>query len=435
MRTRLAIPLIVTAVLLLLSGCGFQGLTNMPIPGGQGTDSGSYEITAMIPTAAGLTTNAPVMIDDATVGSVGRIRIKDWKAQVTLRLNAGTQVPRGSYVMIGMTSVLGSMHLEIVQPEHPEGGMMKAGDEIPLTKCPEQENITAPAGSAPIPDVNSAQQVAACTYPTTEQVLSSLSVVLNGGGLSQLGDVVHELDSVFTGRADVIAKLLPRLNTLVSDLDAQKTNIVNAIDGLNRLSASINEQTPTVEKALADGPQILQVLVDQRPHLTDTLAALDRLSHTTNDILDANSGDIRNIVANLSPLLDQLQSTGPALSQSLGLIFTFPFIEDKIPGVVRGDYVNGDLVLDLTFDRLKKGMFSSLGLVGPEGVVGAPAGAAKRGLDPFTSPLVPGGGQPSAKAPAAEPAPKTGAPKAPGSKVPARKTTAPKTTDKQGGGN
>lgn len=425
MRRRLAVPLVLTAVLILLGGCGFQGLSSMPIPGAQGTDDGSYQITAMIPTAAGLTTNAPVMIDDATVGSVGEIRIKDWNAQVALRLDKGTQVPRGSHVMIGMTSVLGSMHLEIVQPEHPEGGMMAPGDEIPLTKCPEQANIAAPTGAEPIPDVNAAQQVAACTYPTTEQVLSSLSVVLNGGGLSQLGDIVHEMDSVFTGRQDAIDKLLPRLNTLVSDLDRQKENIVSAIDGLNRLSATINEQTPTVERALADGPQILQLLVDQRPHLTDTLAALDRLSRTTNDILTANSDDIRNIVKNLSPLLDQLQATGPALSESLGLLFTFPFVEDKIPAIVRGDYVNGDLVLDLTFDRLKKGMFSSVGLVGPEGVVGAPAGAAKRGLDPFTSPLVPGGGTPRTKAPAS---------KAPASKTPAAKPV-PTPGAPQGGGN
>ena len=46
----------------------------------------------------------------------------------------------------------------------------------------------------PEPDINSAQQVPGCSYPTTEQVLSSLSVVLNGGGLSQFGDVVHEME-------------------------------------------------------------------------------------------------------------------------------------------------------------------------------------------------------------------------------------------------
>ncbi|NED63265.1 virulence factor Mce, partial [Streptomyces sp. SID10244] len=120
--------------------------------------------------------------------------------------------------------------------------------------------------------------------PTTEQVLSSLSVVLNGGGLAQFGDIVHEMNSVFTGRQDTISKLVPRLNTLVGDLNNQKANIIRATEGLDRLAASINEQTPTVEKALADGPQILGLLNEQKQQFTDTLGALGKLSKTSNDI-------------------------------------------------------------------------------------------------------------------------------------------------------
>lgn len=386
-----------SASVLVASGCSFDGINSMPIPGAQGTDSGAYEITAMIPNAAGLVTNGPVMIDDATVGSIGSLAVKDWHAQVTIRLNQGTQVPRGSHVMVGITSVLGSSHLQIVQPEKPQGGYLSAGDEIPLAKCPEQNNIAAPEGAKPIPDITAAQQVSACTYPTTEQVLSSLSVVLNGGGLSQLGDAVHEINAVFGGRQEAIRKLVPALNTLVADLSAQKDNIISAIDGLNRLSDTINQQTPTVEKALADGPKILQLLVDQREQFTGTLDSLARLSKTSNDIIKANDKDIKTIVANLDPVLDQLQSTGPALTKALGLMLTFPFIDDTIPSIARGDYVNGDLILDLTFDRVKSTILSSSGLVGPEGVVGAPAGAARRGLNPFTSPLQPGGGTPRDK--------------------------------------
>lgn len=370
-----------------LSACGFDGLNSMPIPGAQGTDEGSYQISAIIPNAGGLVTNAPVMIDDATVGSVGPITVQDWKARVTIRLDQGVRVARGSHVMVGMTSVLGSSHLAIVQPERPEGGWIGAGDQIPLTRCPEQNNITTDPSVPTVPDVNAAQQVEACTYPTTEQVLSSLSVVLNGGGLTQIGDIVDELNNMFTDRQDVIRRLVPRLNTLVSDLNDQRDNIIRAISGLDRLTAQINAQTPTVERALADGPRILQLLVDQRPKFTETLAALGKLSQTGNAIIDANEEDIKTIVGNLSPLLDQLQSTGPALTQSLGLLFTFPFVEEKIPDIVRGDYVNSDLVLDLTFDRLGKGIFSSVGLVNPEGVLGSPAGAAGRGLNPFTSPI------------------------------------------------
>lgn len=385
------VGVVAVSTALVASGCGFDGLNSMPIPGAEGTGSGSYDLTTTIPNAANLVQNAPVMIDDATVGSVGTISVENWQAQLTLRLNKGTQVPVGSHVMVGMTSVLGSLHLEIVQPENADAGTLQPGDEIPAATCPEQTNIVTPENQEPIPDINSAQQVSACTYPTTEQVLSSLSVVLNGGGLAQVGDIVTELNNSMAGREDVLRELIPRLDTLVEELNGQRDNIILAMEGLDRMTARINEQTPVVEKALADAPKILNLLVDQRVQFTDALASLSTLSRTTDDILNANSEDIQVIVSNLVPVLDQLQSTGPALTQSLGILLTFPFAEEVIPQVVRGDYLNGEINLDLTFGRLQRGALASLGgqsqLYGPEGLLGVPAGAAARGSDPFTGPL------------------------------------------------
>ncbi|MGW8815388.1 MCE family protein [Gordonia terrae] len=376
---------------LILAGCSFDGPNSLPVPGAEGTGGGSYEITALIPSAAGLVNNAPVLIDDATVGSIGDIEVEDWNALVTIRLNDGVIVPRGSHVMVGLTSALGSTHLEIVQPAEPEGGRLEAGDQIPLTKCPEQSNIVTDPSVPAVPDINAAQQVSACTYPSTEQVLSSLSVVLNGGGLSQIGDIVHEMSEVFGGREDQIKKLIPRLNTLVADLDAQKGNIIRATEGLDRLSRTMNEQSGTIERALDDSPQILQLLVDQRQQFLDTLGSVATLSKTANDILDANSEDIVTIVEGIEPALDQLQAAGPAMTQSLNILLTFPFYEPTIRRIVKGDYVNSDLTLDLTLERLDKTMFASLGVTGPEGVFGRPAGAAARGLNPFIAPLQPGG--------------------------------------------
>lgn len=376
---------------LILAGCSFDGPNSLPVPGAEGTGGGSYEITALIPSAAGLVNNAPVLIDDATVGSIGDIEVEDWNALVTIRLNDGVIVPRGSHVMVGLTSALGSTHLEIVQPAEPEGGRLEAGDQIPLTKCPEQSNIVTDPSVPAVPDINAAQQVSACTYPSTKQVLSSLSVVLNGGGLSQIGDIVHEMSEVFGGREDQIKKLIPRLNTLVADLDAQKGNIIRATEGLDRLSRTMNEQSGTIERALDDSPQILQLLVDQRQQFLDTLGSVATLSKTANDILDANSEDIVTIVEGIEPALDQLQAAGPAMTQSLNILLTFPFYEPTIRRIVKGDYVNSDLTLDLTLERLDKSMFASLGVTGPEGVFGRPAGAAARGLNPFIAPLQPGG--------------------------------------------
>ncbi|MDF6100806.1 MCE family protein [Gordonia hongkongensis] len=395
---------------LVLAGCSFDGPNSLPVPGAEGTGGESYEITAVIPSAAGLVNNAPVLIDDATVGSIGDIEVQDWNALVTMRLNDGVIVPRGSHVMVGLTSVLGSTHLEIVQPAEPEGGRLEPGDQIPLTKCPEQSNIVTDPSVPAVPDINAAQQVSACTYPSTEQVLSSLSVVLNGGGLSQIGDIVHEMSDVFGGREEQIKELIPRLNTLVADLDAQKGNIIRATEGLDRLSRTMNEQKGTIERALADAPQILQLLVDQRQQFLDTLGSVATLSKTANDILDANSEDIVTIVEGIEPALDQLQAAGPAMTQSLNILLTFPFYEPTIRQIVKGDYVNSDLVLDLTVERLSKSMFASLGVTGPEGVFGRPAGAAARGLNPFIAPLQPGGER---LPDSAEPIPANMIPKAP----------------------
>ncbi|WLP89252.1 MlaD family protein [Gordonia sp. NB41Y] len=389
-RTRLTVAVATVAVAAMATGCGFDGINSLPVPGAEGTGSGAYKISAVIPNAAGLVNNAPVMIDDATVGSVGSIDVDNWNAKLDLRLNSGVQVPAGSHVMVGMTSVLGSTHLAIVPPEHPTGAYMQPGDQIPLPKCPESPNLPQPGGER-IPDVTSAQQVPGCSYPTTEQVLSSLSVVLNGGGLSQFGDIVHEVNAIFDGRDKAIKALIPQLNVLVADLNGQRNNIIRAMEGLDRLTAGINAQTPTVQKALQDGPEILKLLNEQRQQFVAALDSVGKLSANTNDILEQNGQDIRTIVDNMSKAFQGLADAGPALPGSLRILLTFPFLEEMIPTIVRGDYVNSDLVLDLTVPTLQKTILRSVGVVGPEGVSGTPAGSAGRGLNPFTSPLVPSG--------------------------------------------
>ena len=45
-------------------GCGFSGANTIPVPGAPGTGDGSYRISAIVPTAAGLVTNAPIMLQD-----------------------------------------------------------------------------------------------------------------------------------------------------------------------------------------------------------------------------------------------------------------------------------------------------------------------------------------------------------------------------------
>lgn len=389
MRSKKLVAAMAAATLLVVPvtvGCSSNSISTLSAIGAAGTGADAYEITALIPSAAGLVRNAPVMMNDATVGSIGDFTIDDWRAKVTMRLNGDVKVPAGSHAMIGMTSVLGSSHIAIVPPDKPTGQFIGAGGSLPLPNCPEQENLPQ-TGPKKVPDVTSAQHVDPCMYPTTEQVLSSLSVVLNGGGLSQMGDVVNELGDVFGGNEQTLSRLIPRLNTLVTDLNKQTTNIIGAMAGLDRLSNTINKQTPTVQRALESGPRILQLLVDQRQNLTNALDSVGKLSSTANQVLAKNSDDIKVIVPNLKELMEQLSMTGPALANSLRILLTFPFLEEQIPTIIKGDYVNSDLLLDLTVNRLNKTLITSVRTtVGPEVVSGKPAGAARGGSNPYKAP-------------------------------------------------
>ncbi len=387
---RILVAVGVAATLLVSAGCSFEGVQNISVPGVAGTQDGSYTLTAIMPTAGNVTVNAPVMMNDATVGSIGALKVttrqgvKNWQAEVTLRLKPGVKVPAGSYARVGYTSVLGSMHVAIVPPEHERGGFLRAGDRLSAQDCPEQPEMTAPE-SGGIPNVTVAQKISKCTVPSTEQVLSSLSVVLNGGGLSQVGTVVDELNRVLAGRTGELSRLLPRAATMVDLLNDQRADLVTALDGMNRLTGTINAQKPTIEQALTDGPKILRMLNEERPELVNALASVDKLSRTTNSVLRANSDDISTTLTELEKFIEQLVLSGPSFVNSFGYLMTFPFPAGQVPQFVRGDYLNGAIYLDLTLNRLSRGFAKTM--VNPESVAGKQAGRARVGGDPFTGPL------------------------------------------------
>ena len=104
------------------------------------------------------------------------------------------------------------------------------------------------------------------TYPSTEQTLSSLSAVVNGGGLGQIGDIIHNVNDALSGREDQIRSLLTRLDNFVGTSTRQRDEIVATIEGLNRLAATIRRPdvrcSPRRCKTI---PPALDVLVRERP--------------------------------------------------------------------------------------------------------------------------------------------------------------------------
>lgn len=350
---------------LAVTGCEWNGLNSVPLPGTEGGGEGAYTVQIQMPNVTTMSQNSPVRVNDVTVGAVTGIEVQDWHALVTVSLNKDVQLPANSTAKIGQTSLLGSQHLELAPPVGiaPQG-TLKDGDVIPLER----------AGA----------------YPTTEQTLSSLSVVLNGGGLAQINDITRELNAAFDGREDSIRDLLPQLDQLVGSLDDQRTQIISAMEGIDRLAGTVNQQTDTLNRALDGIPPALEVLVSQRQNLTNALVALGNFSDTATRVINESGDDLKANLASLSPLLETLASTGSNLTEVLSLMLTFPFSMKYMDQVFQGDYANLNMVVDLSNERLSTNFIDQTGvgvaLAGVEGALGTLAGTAGQANDPLKLP-------------------------------------------------
>ncbi|MGV0800963.1 MCE family protein, partial [Mycolicibacterium elephantis] len=195
------------------------------------------------------------------------------------------------------------------------------------------------------------------TYPSTEQTLSSLSVVVNGGGLGQMGDIVREFNAALNGRESQIRDLLVRLNDFVGMLDTQRDDVNASIAAMNRMSGTFAAEHEVITEALQRIPPALDVLVSERPRITEALDRLGRFSDTATGLITDTRDDLVRNLANLEPTLRALADVGPDLGTVLAYAPTFPYTQSFIDRAIRGDYMNQFIVFDFTIPRLKRGLF------------------------------------------------------------------------------
>jgi phospholipid/cholesterol/gamma-HCH transport system substrate-binding protein len=317
---------------LTVSGCAFHGLNSLPLPGAVGRGPGSDIYHVEMANVITMESNSPVMIDDVVVGSVGLMTVKDWHADVEISVKRDLVIPANVVASVGQTSLLGSMHLELNPPPGQQGvGRLRPGATIPLSRS--------------------------STYPSTEQTLSSLSLVINGGGLSQIGEVIHNFSAALSGRGAAVRDLINRFDTFVGTLDQQRDNIVATIQALDELAGTFAAQREVLVQALHKVPPALDVLIKERPRLTAALDHLRTFSNTATGLINDTQADLVRNLKNLEPTIKGLADVGPDLDMALAGATVFPFTQDFADRAIRGDYFNLHVDLDLTIPRLKRGIF------------------------------------------------------------------------------
>ncbi|MGX1809111.1 MCE family protein [Nocardia sp. NPDC055321] len=331
------------------TGCGWQGVNSVSLPGAAGHEPGSTVLNVEMADVGTLVSNSPVMIDDVVVGSVGDIGLSGWHARVQVWIRPGTVIPANAVAVIGQTSLLGSSHLALSTPPGvAPAGRLESGATIALNSS--------------------------STYPSTEQTLASLSLVVNGGGLGQIGDIVHGLNEAFTGRQDRIASLLTRLDTVLGTLDTQRANIIDAIGGVERLAGTFAAQRDVVSEALRKLPPALDTLIAARPDLVTALDRLRTFSDTASGVVDRVRDDLLADLADLEPTVRTLADVGSDISSAIAFATVYPYGQYGVDHAIKGDYINLVATVDLTVPRLRKELLLGTPWGDPTAVIQAAVG-------------------------------------------------------------
>ncbi|MES9506488.1 MCE family protein [Streptomyces sp. NPDC000609] len=310
---------------LVVTGSGlpsFTGIDQVPLPGGADLGDHPYEITAEFADVLSLAPQASVKVNDVAVGRVTKVSLGSgsWNAKVTMRVNGTVELPANAYAHLEQSSLLGEKYIQLTAPARGTAqGRLADGDRIPLTRTNRN--------------------------PEVEEVFGALSMLLNGGGINQLKTITTELNKALAGREPQMRSMLGRVDTLVTNLDSHKKDITDALDGVNRLSATLATRKQDVGTVLTGLSPGLKVLEKQRGSLLTMLRSLDTLSTVAVDTIDKSKADMIADLKALAPSLEALADSGRDLPDSLQVLLTYPFTDEVLRGV-KGDYLN--VYLDVT---------------------------------------------------------------------------------------
>ncbi len=290
----------VVAMATLLTGCDFS-VYSLPLPGGAKIKGPSYTITVEFADVLDLVPKSSVKVDDVTVGTVEKVWLEGTSPRCGLKLPKSLDLPDNARATIRQTSLLGEKFVSLSPP---------TGDEKPRGKLDNGELI-------PLSRTTSNVEV--------EEVLSALSLLLNGGGVAQLQIITQELNKALTGNEPAIRSVLTQLNTFVGTLDQNKQQIVTAITAVDALAKKLNAQKATLATAIDSLPKSIATLDKQRAALVKTLQALATLGNTATRVITASQKDLVANLQSLYPMLTKLAEAGENLPKSLELLFTYPF--------------------------------------------------------------------------------------------------------------
>lgn len=318
-RLRRTLPALVLAAL-VSSGCAIQPNDNT-LPGQVAVGEDGYTVQVHFDQIENLVPNSTVLKDNVVIGTVAKIEVHDWEAVVEMRLLKDVPLPANVVFAVGQKTLLGAQYVDVSIPETATSAALSDGDVIGV----EQTG----------------------TYPATEQVLGAVALLLNNGGLSQISTITGELSTALRDRVPDTKGLIRRANDLLAVLDANRGQIVSALESLDKLSAGLRDDRSAIATAIDDISPGLQALEEERARLVKAVTTTARTGDRAVRVVRASETALLANLDSLGPILANLGEVSESLPDALKIGLTIPFPVMTTGNAIKGDYANLFATLDL----------------------------------------------------------------------------------------
>jgi phospholipid/cholesterol/gamma-HCH transport system substrate-binding protein len=289
-RARVLGGLVSVVALAAVPACGLT-VENIPLPKPQ-VPGETYTVHAVFSDALNLPAQAKVKVGGSDVGIVTDITTSNFTADVEMKIRKDVALPAGSKAELRQATPLGDVFVAVAMPpKEPGQKMISDGGTIPL------EQTSAGA--------------------TVEELLTSVSLLINGGGVNQISKLVTQLDSMVGGRGPQISHLIVEMTNVIASLNSQTDNIDATLNGLDATLATINQNKESLG-AVADAlPPMIGTLAETNQQIGDLLAKIGVTSAALDDFASTTTTQLDQLLQNTTKLMNGLTQMGDSLGGTL----------------------------------------------------------------------------------------------------------------------
>ena len=299
--TRAAIGL---AASLTLSSCAVLGFE---------TACNGTEIIAKFAQVGDLVENANVQSSDVKIGTIKKIELDGWEAQVTMCLNPDEKIPADVVAVVRTTSLLGEKFIDLQAQSEGEPYLQDG-------------------------DILTSDQTSKATE--LEEIFAKLAGVLGTGNLEQINRFTSAQANILRDHADELREVLLDLRDFTDVLADRKSDIAGAVDHLDSVASTLVDQGPVLQRFLRSFADSSGVLADNKNGLRTLLFSLDRFTKISVQLLDQTDNGLNRQFNDLRPVLDTLVENSANLREALQTLATFSrYWPESMPG----DYLQLDV--------------------------------------------------------------------------------------------